>query len=72
MAVGTEVPELVSGPLRCADVLVVGFGIAGARAVNITQDSGGYSSGTCLGAGSFFGRRAGAHTALRSRRQKGD
>jgi predicted oxidoreductase len=38
---------------------------AGACALNITQDAKGYASGTQLGEGSYFGRRAGAHAARR-------
>jgi 3-oxo-5alpha-steroid 4-dehydrogenase len=45
---GTEVPGLYA---------------AGACASNIAQDGKGYASGTQLGEGSFFGRRAGAHAA---------
>lgn len=40
-----------------------GLYAAGACASNIAQDSVGYSSGTCLGEASFFGRRAGRHAA---------
>lgn len=42
---------------------VKGLYAAGACASNIAQDGAGYSSGTCLGEGSFFGRRAGRHAA---------
>jgi 3-oxo-5alpha-steroid 4-dehydrogenase len=61
------------GGLRCtADgqvqrpdgTVVAGLYAAGACASNIAQDSKGYSSGTQLGEGSFFGRRAGRHAAL--------
>jgi 3-oxo-5alpha-steroid 4-dehydrogenase len=38
----------------------------GACASNIAQDGKGYASGTQLGEGSFFGRRAGAHAASRA------
>ncbi|MGW0035338.1 FAD-binding protein [Gordonia sp. NPDC003376] len=38
---------------------------AGACAANIAQDSKGYASGTQLGEGSYFGRRAGRHAAGR-------
>ena len=41
---------------------VPGLYAAGACASNIAQDGKGYSSGTQLGEGSFFGRRAGART----------
>ena len=40
---------------------VPGLYAAGACASNIAQDGAGYSSGTCLGEASFFGRRAGKH-----------
>jgi 3-oxo-5alpha-steroid 4-dehydrogenase len=61
------------GGLRCtADgqvqrpdgTVVAGLYAAGACASNIAQDGKGYSSGTQLGEGSFFGRRAGRHAAL--------
>jgi 3-oxo-5alpha-steroid 4-dehydrogenase len=63
------------GGLRCtvdaqvqrADGSVVpGLYAAGACASNIAQDAKGYSSGTQLGEGSFFGRRAGRHAAAAS------
>ncbi|OBI82616.1 FAD-binding protein [Mycobacterium sp. E740] len=44
---------------------VPGLYAAGACASNIAQDGKGYASGTQLGEGSFFGRRAGAHAAKR-------
>ncbi len=40
-----------------------GLYAAGACASNIAQDGKGYASGTQLGEGSFFGRRAGVHAA---------
>ncbi len=40
---------------------IAGLYAAGACASNIAQDSNGYSSGTCLGEASYFGRRAGHH-----------
>jgi 3-oxo-5alpha-steroid 4-dehydrogenase len=40
-----------------------GLYAAGACASNIAQDGKGYASGTQLGEGSFFGRRAGEHAA---------
>ena len=43
--------------------VVPGLYAAGACAANIAQDGKGYASGTQLGEGSFFGRRAGAHAA---------
>jgi len=42
---------------------VPGLYAAGACASNIAQDGIGYSSGTCIGEATFFGRRAGAHAA---------
>ena len=42
---------------------VFGLYAAGACASNIAQDGAGYSSGTCLGESTFFGRRAGKHAA---------
>jgi len=42
---------------------IPGLYAAGACAANLAQDGKGYSSGTQLGSGSFFGRRAGAHAA---------
>jgi 3-oxo-5alpha-steroid 4-dehydrogenase len=42
---------------------ISGLYAAGACASNIAQDGAGYSSGTCLGESSFFGRRAGLHAA---------
>jgi 3-oxo-5alpha-steroid 4-dehydrogenase len=42
---------------------IPGLYAAGACALNVTQDAKGYASGTQLGEGSFFGRRAGAHAA---------
>jgi len=43
--------------------VIPGLYAAGACASTIAQDGKGYSSGTQLGAGSYFGRRAGAHAA---------
>lgn len=43
--------------------VVPGLYAAGACASNIAQDGKGYCSGTQLGEGSFFGRRAGRHAA---------
>jgi 3-oxo-5alpha-steroid 4-dehydrogenase len=42
---------------------IPGLYAAGACASNIAQDGKGYASGTQLGEGSFFGRRAGTHAA---------
>lgn len=47
---------------RDTQEVIPGLFAAGACASNIAQDGAGYSSGTCLGESSFFGRRAG-HTA---------
>ncbi|CAH0992079.1 Fumarate reductase flavoprotein subunit [Sinobacterium norvegicum] len=41
--------------------VVDGLYAAGACASNIAQDGAGYSSGTCIGESTFFGRRAGRH-----------
>jgi succinate dehydrogenase/fumarate reductase flavoprotein subunit len=55
----------VDGQVQRADGSIVeGLYAAGACAANIAQDGKGYSSGTQLGEGSFFGRRAGRHAAL--------
>ncbi|CAB4763201.1 unannotated protein [freshwater metagenome] len=43
--------------------VVTGLYAAGACASNLAQDGKGYCSGTQLGEGSFFGRRAGRHAA---------
>jgi succinate dehydrogenase/fumarate reductase flavoprotein subunit len=49
--------------LREDGSVVPGLYAAGACASKLVQDGKGYSSGTQLGEGSFFGRRAGAHAA---------
>jgi succinate dehydrogenase/fumarate reductase flavoprotein subunit len=49
---------------------VAGLYAAGACASNIAQDGKGYASGTQLGEGSFFGRRAGAHAAAVAQAQE--
>jgi succinate dehydrogenase/fumarate reductase flavoprotein subunit len=51
--------------LREDGTIVPGLYAAGACASNIAQDGKGYASGTQLGEGSFFGRRAGARAARR-------
>ncbi|BBZ53531.1 MULTISPECIES: FAD-binding protein [Mycolicibacterium] len=51
--------------LREDGTAVPGLYAAGACASNIAQDGRGYASGTQLGEGSFFGRRAGKHAATR-------
>ena len=43
--------------------VIAGLYAAGACASTLAQDGKGYSSGTQLGAGSFFGRRAGRAAA---------
>jgi 3-oxo-5alpha-steroid 4-dehydrogenase len=48
--------------------VIPGLYAAGACASNIAQDGKGYGSGTQLGEGSFFGRRAGRHAARQARR----
>ncbi len=54
----------VSGEALREDGSVIGGLYAvGACASNIAQDGNGYCSGTQLGEGSFFGRRAGRHAA---------
>ena len=45
---------------------VPGLYAAGACASNIAQDGLGYSSGTCIGEATYFGRRGGRHAAARS------
>jgi succinate dehydrogenase/fumarate reductase flavoprotein subunit len=56
----------VDGQVQREDGSVVdGLYAAGACASNIAQDGKGYCSGTQLGEGSFFGRRAGRHAAGR-------
>ena len=49
--------------LREDGSVIPGLYAAGACAANIAQDGKGYASGTQLGEGSFFGRRAGTHAA---------
>ena len=49
--------------LREDGTVIGGLYAVGACASNIAQDGKGYASGTQLGEGSFFGRRAGAHAA---------
>lgn len=51
--------------LREDGSVIAGLYAVGACASNIAQDGKGYSSGTQLGEGSFFGRRAGKHAAAR-------
>jgi succinate dehydrogenase/fumarate reductase flavoprotein subunit len=49
--------------LRPDGTPIPGLYAAGACASNIAQDGKGYSSGTCIGESTFFGRRAGRHAA---------
>ncbi|MDP9182201.1 MAG: FAD-binding protein [Actinomycetota bacterium] len=49
--------------LRADGSAVPGLFAAGACAANLAQDGKGYASGTQLGEGSYFGRRAGRHAA---------
>ena len=49
--------------LRPDGSAVPGLYAAGACASNIAQDGKGYASGTQLGEGSYFGRRAGTAAA---------
>jgi 3-oxo-5alpha-steroid 4-dehydrogenase len=49
--------------LREDGSVIGGLYAAGACASNIAQDGNGYCSGTQLGEGSYFGRRAGRHAA---------
>ena len=49
--------------LDATGTAVPGLYAAGACASNIAQDGKGYSSGTCIGESTFFGRRAGRHAA---------
>ncbi len=54
----------IDGEVQRADGSVIpGLYAAGACASNVAQDGKGYASGTQLGEGSFFGRRAGTHAA---------
>ena len=53
--------------LRPDGSVIAGLFAAGATASNLAQDGIGYSSGTQLGSGSFFGRRAGAKAAARAK-----
>lgn len=52
--------------LRDNGAPIPGLYAAGATSSTLAQDGKGYASGTQLGAGSFFGRRAGHHAASRS------
>jgi 3-oxo-5alpha-steroid 4-dehydrogenase len=62
----------VDGEVRRPDGSVVpGLYAAGACASNLAQDGKGYCSGTQLGEGSYFGRRAGVAGAKRAAQQAG-
>lgn len=52
--------------LREDGTVIAGLYAVGACASNIAQDGKGYASGTQLGEGSFFGRRAGSHAAAQA------
>lgn len=49
--------------LSAENKIIPGLYAAGACASNIAQDGTGYSSGTCIGEATYFGRRAGRHAA---------
>lgn len=49
--------------LRDDDSVIEGLYAVGACAANIAQDGTGYSSGTCIGESTYFGRRAGRSAA---------
>lgn len=56
----------VDGEVKRQDGSIIGgLYAAGACASNIAQDGNGYCSGTQLGEGSYFGRRAGHHAAAK-------
>jgi succinate dehydrogenase/fumarate reductase flavoprotein subunit len=61
--VGGSATSVDGQVLREDGSVIAGLYAAGACASNIAQDGKGYASGTQLGEGSFFGRRAGAHAA---------
>ena len=65
--VGGLATSVAGQVLRDDGSQIAGLYAAGAGASNIAQDGKGYSSGTQLGEGSFFGRRAGTHAAARAR-----
>ncbi len=69
--VGGLATDVDGAVLRPDGTAVPGLYAAGACASNIAQDGKGYSSGTQLGEGSFFGRRAGAHAAKAAAAQSG-
>ena len=61
--VGGLATDVDARVLRDDGSAIDGLYAAGACASTLAQDGKGYSSGTQLGSGSFFGRRAGAHAA---------
>jgi 3-oxo-5alpha-steroid 4-dehydrogenase len=65
--IGGLVTSLDGQVLRDDGTVIDGLYAVGACASNIAQDGKGYASGTQLGEGSFFGRRAGTHAAGRRR-----
>jgi succinate dehydrogenase/fumarate reductase flavoprotein subunit len=52
--------------LRADGSTIPGLYAAGACATNIAKDGMGYSSGTCVGESTFFGRQAGINAATRA------
>lgn len=62
-SVDAEVLNLAGNPIP-------GLFAAGACASNIAQDAIGYSSGTCIGESTFFGRRAGVAAAGRAAHER--
>ncbi|KQZ75956.1 FAD-binding protein [Nocardioides sp. Root151] len=60
---GGLVTDVDGRVLREGGAPITGLYAAGACASNIAQDAKGYASGTQLGEGSYFGRRAGRHAA---------
>ena len=56
-------PRLDGEVLREDGSTVPGLFAIGGCASNIAQDGTGYSSGTCIGESTFFGRRAGLAAA---------
>lgn len=65
--VGGLATNIYAQVLRGDGSVVPGLYAAGASASKLVPDSKGYSSGTQLGEGSFFGRRAGVHAAKQAR-----
>ncbi len=54
----------IDGEVKDAEgTQIPGLYAIGGCASNIAQDGTGYSSGTCIGESTFFGRRAGRHSA---------